>query len=53
MAKLVAVLAVLTGFALGYAFRGWYARRHPAQESPSPSQPELAQLHVPPDPPAR
>jgi hypothetical protein len=26
----VAVIAVLGGFALGYAFRGWYVRRHPS-----------------------
>lgn len=26
MNTVVAVVAVLAGFALGYAFRGWYAR---------------------------
>lgn len=28
MDTMVAVVAVIAGFALGYAFRGWYARRH-------------------------
>jgi hypothetical protein len=29
METIVAVVAVLAGFGLGYAFRGWYARRDP------------------------
>jgi len=39
----VAVAAVLVGFAGGYAFRGWFARRHadanPALSAPAPDGP--------------
>jgi hypothetical protein len=34
MDAVVAVVATLAGFALGYAFRGWYVRRHPPAAPP-------------------
>jgi hypothetical protein len=34
MDTIVAVLAVLAGLGLGWAFRGWYARRHPLAPPP-------------------